>query len=360
MKNLYLLFLLISSVFVLHGQEFRPYQVKSGHIRYQTIRFILHSESHTDSTGKMIAKSEQIPYVSRIRDYYWDDYGDVSRDMIYKASDMGGKPLPEKKKVLERLWLDGRMYYLQNEKVAFDPDHLRDECFEKKQLFQKEGWFKVLYPEARPMRKEKVAGREGVRYLVDAFSEYVLWKGLVLHDVSYFTNRAGVRKGNEREETAVEVQTGTSFKPGFFNPLWYQKFTPYYLLDADRIAELMDGNPDLLEQAENYGLLIKKGETLLYVTSAKNPGKLSVLNINPQNNNMLSIEYVTYNNDGSVKNESYALKLNKGDYCDLDSGKVSTEPFAGQDFRWIGKPFPILLQGKTLGFYLIKSSINQK
>ncbi|UBM63004.1 hypothetical protein LA303_03260 [Candidatus Sulfidibacterium hydrothermale] len=224
MKNLYLLFFLSLSVLVLRGQEFRPYQVKTGHIRYQTIRFILHSESHTDSTGKIVVKSEQIPYVAEIRDFYWDDYGNISRDVIYKTAGFGGKPLPEKKKVIERLWRDGWMYYLKNGKAAFDPDHLRDECFEKKALFQKEGWFKVLHPDARPLGAEKVAGKNGMRYYVDAFSEYVLWKGLVLRDVGYFTNRAGERKGNEREEKAVKIETGIHFEPEFFSPAWFKKF----------------------------------------------------------------------------------------------------------------------------------------
>jgi hypothetical protein len=310
---------------------------------------------HTGSDGKMAGKSWQEPYVSRIRDYYWDDYGDISRDVIYKVSGRGGKALPEKKKGLERLWREGRMYYLKNGKVAFDPDHLREECMEKKPVFEKVGWFKTLYPKARPIGKEKVAGKTGIRYKEDAFSEYVLWKGLILRNVSYFTNGAGQRKGEEREEKAVKVQTGMDFKPGFFNPLWYQKFTPYYLLDADRISGLMDGNPDLLEQAESSGMILRKGETLIYVTSETKLGKLSVVDINPEKDNTLSIVYETYYNNGSVAS-SNQLKLENGFYCDLDSGKVSAKPFPGQDFQWKGKPFVILQQAKILGFYLIKSS----
>ena len=226
MKKLYLSLFLFTSVFVLHGQTFLPYRVKSGHIRYQTIRYVLHSESHTDSTGKTWVKTEQIPYVSQVRDYYWDGYGNVARDVIYKTADFSGKPLPEKKKVMERLWRDGRMYYRKNGKTAFDPDHLREECFGKKQLFEKRGWFGVLYPGAKPLGAEEVAGKKGRRYYVDAFSEYVLWKGLLLRDVHYYTNRAGERKGNEREEIAGKVETNTRFTPGFFTPQWYQNFIP--------------------------------------------------------------------------------------------------------------------------------------
>jgi len=354
MKNFIFLLVLLLSL-TASAQQFQRYQVKAGHIQYHTIRFILHTEMHTGPDGKMIGKSEQIPYVSGIRDYYWDDYGDISRDVIYKAADMGGKPLPEKKKIMERLWLDGRMYYLKNGKVAFDPDHLRDECMEKEPLFRKKGWFKVLYPDAKLVGKEKTAGKEGIRYYVDAFSEYVLWKGLILHNVNYFTNRSGERKGNDWEEMAVKVETGNDFKPGFFYPLWYQKFTPYYLLDVDRITELIDGNPDLLEQAEDSGIILRKGETVVYVTADTKLGKLSVVDINPENDNALSIVFETYNNDGSVVS-SDQLKIDNGFYCDLDAGKVSAKPFPGQDFQWKGKPFSILQQAKTLGFYLIKSS----
>lgn len=35
------------------------------------------------------------------------------------------------------------------------------------------------------MGKEKVAGKKGIRYYEDAFSEYVLWKGLILHNISF-------------------------------------------------------------------------------------------------------------------------------------------------------------------------------
>jgi len=223
MKNGIIFFVLVLSL-TATAQPFHPYQVKSGHIRYQTTRFILHTETHTGSDGKMVAKAEQKPYLSQTRDYYWDDYGNVARDMIYKVSDRSGKPLPERQKLLERLWRDGRMYYLKNGKVAFDPDHLRNECMEKEQLFQQVGWFKMLYPKAKHLGKEKVAGKKGTRFKVDAFSEFVLWKGLILRNIDYFTDRAGVRKGEQREEAAVKVETNMDFKPGFFAPLWYRTF----------------------------------------------------------------------------------------------------------------------------------------
>ena len=339
-----------------NAQQFKRYQVKSGYVQYHTIRFSLHSELHTDTNGKIVSKSEQIPYVAEIRDYYWDDYGNISRDVIYKAADIGGKPLPEKEKIIERLWLDGRMYYLKNDKVAFDPDHLRDECMAKKSLLKKVGWFRLLYPNVKPMGKEKVAGKKGIRYYEDAFSEYVLWKGLILHNISFFTSRAGERKGEEREEIAIKIQTGIDFKPGFFYPLWYQKFTPYYLLDAPRITELLDGNPDLTKQAGDFGIIVHKEETVVYVTSDMKLGKLSVVDIAPKNSNQLTIIYETYNNDGSVAS-SDQLKIDTGFYCDLDSGRLCDKPFSGWDFQWQGKPFAILQQDKALEFYLIKSSI---
>ena len=355
MKNFFLFITLILSL-TANAQSFRRYQVKSGKIEYQLTRYITHTTMHIGPDGKTVGTSEQIPYVSEIRDYYWDDYGDVSRDIFYKVSDRGGKPLPEKKKILERLWRDGRMYYLKNGKVAFDPDHLRDECLASEPLFKKAGWFAVLYSHAKAVGQEKVAGKTGIRYTVDAFSEYVLWKGLVLRDVSYYTNGAGERKGKQWDKKAVKVQTGINFNPGFFYPLWYQQFTPYYLLDAGRITGLMKGNPDLLEKAGPYGLLLRQGETVIYVTSGTNIGKLSVLAIYPKNNNRLVLKYVTYNNDGTQKSSSDKLVVDNGFYCDLDTGKVTAKPFPGQDFQWKGESFPILQQGKTLGFYLIKSS----
>ncbi len=359
MKNFFLFVTFILSL-TAEAQQFRRYQVKSGKIEYQLIRYITHTTMHTGTDGKTTGTSEQIPYVSEIRDYYWDNYGDVSRDVFYKVSDGGGKLLPEKKKTLERLWRDGRMYYLKNGKVAFDPDHLREACWANKPLFHKWGWFKVLYPDAKVIGKEVVAGKEGTRYYVDAFSEKVLWKGLVLRDVGYYTNGAGERKGKQWDKKAVKVQTGIDFTPGFFYPLWYQQFTPYYLLDAGRIGGLLKGNPELLEKAGPYGIILRQGETVVYVTSGNHLGKLSVLAIDPKNNNRLVLKYVTYNSDGHPKSSLEKLVVDNGFYCDLDTGKVSAKPFAGQDFQWKGKPFSILQQGKTLGFYLIKSSKKQQ
>jgi len=215
--------LFLITALAVNGQAFRRYEVKSGKIVYQVIRFVLHSEIHTDSNGKLIAKSEQVPYVAEIRDYYWDDYGNIYRDVIYKVSDMGGKPLPQKKKVIERLWLAGRMYYLKNGKVSFDSYHLREECMNNAPLFQKVGWFKVLHPGAKIIGKEKVAGKRGTRYYVDEFSEYVLWKGLVLSDISYFTNSKEQRKGMENKKTAVKIQIPFKTPEGFYHPKWLQQ-----------------------------------------------------------------------------------------------------------------------------------------
>jgi len=286
-----------------NAQQFKRYRVKSGYIQYQTIHFSLHSESHIDTNGEIVSKSEQIPYVAKIRDYYWDNYGNISRDIIYKTADIGGKPLPEKEKIIERLWLDGRMYYQKNGKVDFDPDHVRDECMAKKSLL-----------------------------------------------------KTGERKGDESEEIAIKIQTRIDFKPYFFYPLWYQKFTPYYLLNTNRITELIYGNPDLTKQAGDSGIIVHKKETVVYVTSDMKLGKLSVVDIAPKNSNQLTIIYETYNNNGSVAS-SDQLKIDTGFYCDLDSGRLCDKPFSGWDFQWQGKPFAILQQDKALEFYLIKSSI---
>ncbi len=222
MKKIFtILFLFI--VLVVNGQDFHRYEIKSGRIVYQINRFFLHSDMHPDTNGKPITKSEWVPYVAEQREYYWDDYGNVSRNIVYQISGPFGKPLPEKKKLYEQLWKGNHRYYFKDGKVTDDPFYLREECLKNKNLFELTGWFKILYPNAKLLGKEQVSGKEGSRYIVSIFREIVVWKELVLKDINYSTNGKGSRRGKDSEKTAIKIQISYKYPHGFFNPQWLRK-----------------------------------------------------------------------------------------------------------------------------------------
>lgn len=215
---LFMSFILVN--FTGTAQEFHPYGVKSGKITYEIRRFITRSGMKTEPDGKMISKEERIPYVSEVRTYYWDDYGNVARLVAYKVSGSFGKPLPQKQKLFEQLWKGNHRYYYNGEKVEDDPNHMRIECLADKKLFNTVGWFKLTYPKAEKVGTDTLAGKICEVFRTDVFSDVALWKNLVLRDVSYYTNPKGERKGLEQIKIATKVTLPLQEKPGFFEPEW--------------------------------------------------------------------------------------------------------------------------------------------
>jgi hypothetical protein len=76
--------------------------------------------------------SEQVPYVAEQVIYYWGEFGNIAFEEIYQVSAFGGKPLPEKIKIAERLWTGDHRYYfnIEENKVSDDPYYLRIKCRE--------------------------------------------------------------------------------------------------------------------------------------------------------------------------------------------------------------------------------------
>ncbi|MBN2638747.1 MAG: hypothetical protein JXR65_06635 [Bacteroidales bacterium] len=223
MKKWFVLLFLIP-VFSLPAQEFHRYKIKSGKITYQIVRYSIHTEIHIDSDGNQQQKAELIPYVYQSQEYYWDDFGNVAHAVTYQVAAPNGKPLQEKEKLFEQLWKGNHRFYYKKGEVNDDPYYLREECLENKKLFEVDGWFKILNPKAELLEKERVLGKEGSRYKVDEYSETVLWKGLVLKDISYFTNGKGIRKGKESVKTAVKIQIPFKASSDFFDPQWLRKY----------------------------------------------------------------------------------------------------------------------------------------
>ncbi len=82
---------------LLQAQDFKPYKIKSGKITYEKLRYSSHSVFKSEN-GIDTSFSEQIPYVSEITNYYWDNFGDKSFEETYQISKFGGEKLQKKNK----------------------------------------------------------------------------------------------------------------------------------------------------------------------------------------------------------------------------------------------------------------------
>ncbi|NOQ91888.1 MAG: hypothetical protein GQ552_04135, partial [Flavobacteriaceae bacterium] len=122
---------------VINAQQFKPYKIKSGKIEYEKLRYSTKTGFKSEN-GVETGYKKLVPYVSEQIIYYWDAYGDIAFEEIYKVSAFGGKLLPEKIKIAERLWVNEHRYYYDVEKnvVHDDPYHKRIKCKENFQYYQ--------------------------------------------------------------------------------------------------------------------------------------------------------------------------------------------------------------------------------
>jgi len=354
-KKIAVFFIFICSIF-LQAQDFKPYKVKSGKIIYEKLKYSTHS-GFSSIKGVNTSYSKQVPYVAEQVIYYWDEYGDIAFEETYKVSAFGGKLLPEKIKISERLWVNEHRYYfnVEKNKVSDDPFHLRIKCKENFQYYQiKDSWIETIYMGAEKTGTKKLLRKETDYYKIDNSHDLYAWKGLILKDESYTTNRNGDKRYNiDRAKVAVKIDTKAKIDKNIFNPKWLEKYLFYQKLDFNTIGGLLDAGQVLLKQAEENGLELKKGDIIIYVTSDTNLGKFQVLNIDNDN---LIIKYVNYNSIGEVINQLDKLVIKSTFSCDLDQGAIYKNKIYRQDFKWSSFSKSALFPYCNLGFYLIKSS----
>lgn len=354
-KNIAIFFIFICSIF-LQAQDFKPYKVKSGKIIYEKLKYSTHS-GFSSINGVNTSYSKQVPYVAEEVIYYWDNYGDIAFEETCKVSAFGGKLLPEKIKIAERLWIDEHRYYydIEKNKVFDDPYHKRIKCKENFQYYQIKGsWIETIYMGTEKTGTKEILEKKATYYRIDNYHDIYAWKGLVLKDESFFTSGSnGSRNKIDRAKVAVKIDTKTIIDKNIFNPKWLEKYLFYQKLDFNTIGGLLDTRQNLLKQAEENRLELKKGDIIIYVTSDTNLGKFQVLSTDNDN---LIIKYVNYNIIGEIINQSDNLTIKTTFSCDLDQGATYKNKIYRQDFKWSSLPNSTLFPYCNLGFYLIKSS----
>ena len=77
--------------------------------------------------------------------------------------------------------------------------------------------------------------------------------------------------------------------------------------------------------SNNSGIVNGPGTVIIYATTDGNMGKMQILDIDKNDNNKLTIKYVTYNYNGSVHSQSDNLEIRGTFTCDLDSGNEGVE-----------------------------------
>ena len=338
------------------SQEFKPYQVKSGKIEYQKIRYSTRSVFKSEN-GVETSFSEQIPYIAEQVIYYWDEFGDIAFEEIHQVSKFGGKRLPNKVKIAERLWLDEHRYYfnVEENKISDDPYYLRLKCKENFQYYQIKGsWVETLYMGTEKYGTSEILDKEADYYKIDKYQDLFVWKGLVLKDESFTTTKKGKRLYPDRTRIAIAIDTTSIIKKELFNPTWLKREKLYNSFDDYKIGGIIDTRQDLLEQADNIeGIRIQRNDIILFVTKSNYLGKMQVLSIDESNK--LSIKYSIYYFEKEVViNNMFEIKNNS--LIDLDNSSVKTNEVSELDFRWENGKKANLFPLNNKSFLLLKAS----
>ncbi|WP_457611404.1 hypothetical protein [Lutibacter sp.] len=361
MKRITQLFFLLLMVSC-YAQDFKPYKVKSGKIVYQKLKYSTHF-GFSIVNGVKTNYKKQVPYVSEITNYYWDEYGDKSFEETYKIADFGGEPLVDSIKVGEQLWIGNHRYYFnfKENKTYDDPYYLRIKCRENFQYYQITGsWIKTQYMGAEESGTKEILGKEATYYKIDNSTDLYAWKGLVLKNEDFYTNRKGdQRLGINRTKVAVKIDTISKMNANIFNPVWLKREKLYQLLDKNKIEEILNKRSNLLKRLKNKkGIKIRKNDILLFVTTNFRLGKLQVLNIDTKNRLNIKFKWYYNNNSEGSNRDSYTIKNNS--LVDIDAVATAEEKTEKIDFRWVKRDKPYLFPINNVKIYLLKSSRTNK
>lgn len=353
--KLFIPLILLMLAISVKAQDFKPYKVKSGKITYENLKYSTVS-GYSNNNGVETSYSKQVPYVAEQVVYYWDEFGDVAFEEIYQVSSFGGKLLPEKVKIAERLWVDEHRYYfdLEKNKVSDDPYYLRIECRENFQYYQiMDSWVETLYMGAEKSGTQDILGKQADYYSIDESNDLYAWKGLVLKDESFATTPKGERLYPDRTKIAVEVDTFSVVNPEHFNPIWLKREKLYNSLDEDKIVELFDGRQEVLEQADNVkGIELQKNDIVLFVTSKLTIGKMQILAIEEQ---QLNIKYYLYSYNQVVDGKDL-FEIENNTALNIDSPFVKNVVSEDLDFKWHITDKVWLFPQNNISVFLLKPS----
>jgi len=340
----------------IQAQDFKPYKLESGKLVYENIRYKTRAVFKLEN-GVETSSSERIPYVAEQVNYYWDQFGDVAFEEVYQVSKFGGELLPKKVKISEQLWIDEHRYYfkIQENKVSDDPYYLRIKCKENFQYYQiKDSWVETLHMGTERTGTIKIIERQADYYKINKFQDLYTWKGLVLKNENFVTTPKGKRLYPDRSRTATEIDTSFVIKSELFNPIWLKREKLYKTLNEDKIVELIDTRPDVMEQADNiYGIELQKNDILLFVTSKLTIGKMQVIAID--SNNQLIIKYSLYR-DNDVIDWRDSFKIKNNSIVNIDTPHVENIEHKELDFKWSFIKKGILFPQNNISVLLLKPS----
>ena len=90
---------------------------------------------------------------------------------------------------------------------------------------------------------------------------------------------------------------------------------------------------EMIYLSNKNGIVVKKGDVFIYLTSDGNLGKLEIMDIDKNNNYKTTFRYVTYASDGSILSQSDNFSV-RGTYtCDLDNGTEEGTSGDEEDFQ---------------------------
>ena len=345
----------LAIVVSIQAQDFKPYKVKSGKIMYERLKYSTHS-GFSSINGVETSYSKQVPYVAEQVIYYWDEFGDIAFEEIYQVSKFGGKLLPEKMKIAERLWIDEHRYYfnIEKNKVSDDPYYLRIKCRNHFQYYQiKDSWIETLYMGAEASGTKEILGKEAAYYKIGSNDLYS-WKGLVLKSENFVTRVNGERLYPNRTKTAIEIDTLTVINQELFNPVWLKREKLYNSLDENKIVELLDGRQEVLEQADHIkGIQLQKNDILLFVTTKQTIGKMQVLAIDK--NNQLIVKYSLYGYN-TIIDWGNPFRIKNNTVVNIDYLHVKNVADEELDFKWSVTNKATLFPQNAVSLFLLNPS----
>ncbi len=356
-KKIVVLLIIVNSN-LLQGQDFKPYQVKSGKIEYEKLKYSTHSV-YKFVNGVESGFSEQIPYVSEKAIYYWDDFGDIAFEETFQISKFGGELLESPIKISENLWIGEKHFFInfKTNQVYDNPFHLRLKCKENFQYYQIKGsWIETLYMGSEKSGTNILLEKEATYYRIDNYHDIHAWKGLVLKDERFSTSGfKGPRNTIETAKVAVAIDIDTKIDPIIFRPKWYLNQLKYQELDGSTIIGMIDVNAKDLKQAHHKkGIQIKEDDILLFVTTNLFVGKLQVLKIDEEEN--LIIRFKLYNTNYGLETNREIFKIKSNSKLNITDASFEKELTSNTDFIWEKGEESMLIPQNNISLFLVKTN----
>jgi len=214
--------LFIGLTLILIGGDLKIYGIKSGKIEYDHIAYYLHTKI-ISKNGKEEGLREKVPFVDKKIYVYFDDYGTKIYEVAYEVSKFfGKKKIDPPKKLYESVKKGDKAYFFKRGRVSSNGWHLIEDCKEKEAICKKQSWYKMLYPNAKEIGQEKIAGKKATCYKESEYGDDCLWQNILLKQSFYSTSK-GKRFEIENQKVAKKIETNIKIDSKIFNPSWLKE-----------------------------------------------------------------------------------------------------------------------------------------